>query len=133
MGFAGFRSLPARILEQPLGPLSGQSRGNVPDEVGVSRSFIQAPSAGENKRPSRIRHQVTWILLAVVRSCKVGRRWTKTIAEIAFCVIRLTWHSLRCSRAEEVPWLVLSASLLLQGYSVIDIIKRGEQEHLLAY
>ena len=55
------------------------------------------------------------------------------IAEIAFCVIRLTWHSLRCSRAEEVPWLVLSASLLLQGYSVIDIIKRGEREHLLAY
>ena len=55
------------------------------------------------------------------------------IAEIAFCVIRLTWHSLRCSRAEEVPWVVLSASLLLEGYSVIDIIKRGEHEHLLAY
>ncbi len=76
---------------------------------------------------------VTWILLAVARSCKVDRRWTKTIAEIAFCVIRLTWHSLRCSRAEEVPWLVLSASHLLQGYSVIDIIKRGEQEYHLAY
>ena len=75
----------------------------------------------------------TWILLVAARSCKVGRRGTKTIAEIAFCVIRLTWHSLRCSRAEEVPWLVLSASLLLQGYSVIDIIKRGEQEYLLAY
>ena len=53
------------------------------------------------------------------------------IAEIAFCVIRLTWHSLSVL-AQTMPWLVLSASLLLQEYSVIDIIKRGEQEHLLA-